>query len=198
MGKTLVTAFGDFLNNDINSTQEFLKEIPENKNIIKHIFHVGYFKNEFIKPIKKHNPERIIFMGMDKKAKFPKFETIAKNEMITLKNQLYRRLVTMYTYWLKWNNKNLRIEKPINKDLLTVIPISKNKRKQIKVKTKPPNFKEIKISKDAGNYVCNYSIWIVEDYLRKNKINADFCFIHLPPKLTKNQKEELLKFIQNK
>jgi pyrrolidone-carboxylate peptidase len=198
MGKTLVTAFGNFLYNNTNSTQEFLKEIPKNKNVIKHVFHVGYFKNDFIRPIKKYKPEKIIFMGMNGNIKSPRFETIAKNEMLTLKNPLYRSVGTIYIYWLKWNDKNLRIRKPINRDILTTIPISKHKPKQIKLKTKPSDFKEIDISKDAGNYVCNYSMWIVENYLRENRIKADFYFIHLPPKLTKSQKRTLLNFIQNR
>lgn len=195
MNKTLVTAFGDFLENDVNSTEEFLKEMPESCNIIKHIFPVGYFKNDFIKTIKKHQPKRVIFLGMDINAKYPKLEIIAKNEMVTLKNPIYRFIGTIYSYWLKLNGKNLRIDKPISKDLMTVFPIAKNNHKQIKLRSKVPNFKEIKISKDAGNYVCNYSMWIAENYIRENNLNIDFYFIHLPSKLTKNQKNELLKFV---
>lgn len=44
MKKTLVTGFSDFLDNDTNFAQEFLKEIPKNKYVIKHIFPVGYLR----------------------------------------------------------------------------------------------------------------------------------------------------------
>ena len=195
MKKILVTAFDDFLYDKINSSKTFLNEIAESKNIFKHIFQVGYFKNDFIKLIKKSKPQKVIFFGMDVNAKFPKIETIARNEMIVLKNSIYRFVGTSYTYWLKWNNKSYKIKNSISKDLLTVVPISKNKPKKIKLKSKIPKFKEIKVSNDAENFVCNYSMWVVQNYINENNLNVDFYFIHLPPKLNKKQKKELLDFV---
>jgi pyrrolidone-carboxylate peptidase len=199
MNKTLVTAFGDFLEYDFNSTKKFLNEIPDKNGLIKMILPVGYFKNEFVKPVKKYRPKRIIFLGMENSAKNPKFETIAKNEMKTLKNPFYRFVGTAYSYYLKWNNKNLRIKKSFSKKtlsrLLTVIPIQKDKPKQITLHSNPPKLKQIKISKYAGNYVCNYSMWVTENYIKEHNLPIEFFFIHIPPKLNKAQKQELFNFI---
>lgn len=195
MKKILITAFDDFLSDEINSSKTFLNDISGSENISKFIFQVGYFKKDFIKSIKKSKPQKVIFFGMDVNAKFPKIETVAKNEMIILKNSLYRFIWTSYVYWLKWNNKSYKIKKSISKDLLTVVPISKNKEKTMKLRGKIPMFKEIKVSKDAGNYVCNYSMWVVQNYIIENNLNIDFYFIHLPLKLNKKQKKELLDFV---
>jgi pyrrolidone-carboxylate peptidase len=195
MKTTLVIAFGNFLENDFNSSKEFLNEIPLENRFIKKVLPVGYFKSEFIKPIKKYQPDKIIFLGMHKSRKIPNFEVVAKNHRITLKNSFYRFIITIYSYYLKWNNKNLQINKPISKEKLIVIPIQKNKPSKITLHSKPPTFKEIGISKESGNYVCNYSMWVVENYIKSHNLNIEFFFIHLPPKLTQAQKKELLKFI---
>jgi len=192
---TLVTAFSDFLGHDFNSTEEFLKQIPDEKGIIKQILPVGYFKNDFIKPIEKYKPHRIVFLGMHDSRKIPKFEVVAKNQKVTLKNSFHRYFLTVYSRYLKWNNKNLRVNKTIPKEKLTLIPIQKNKPRQISLNSKPPKLKHIEISNDAGAYVCNYSMWVVENYIKNNNLTVEFFFIHLPPKLTKIQKKELLKFI---
>jgi len=192
---TLITAFGDFLQNDCNSSKEFLKEISESNNIHKVILPVGYFRNDFIKPIKKYSPNKLIFLGMDNSIKKPKFETIAKNRLVTLKNPLFRFFLMIYVCWLKLNNKNLRIKKEISKKLLIELPIERNKEQEICLHTIPPKLKEITISNDAGNFVCNYSMWVVENYIRHNKLDTDFYFIHLPLKLNNKQKQELIRFI---
>jgi pyrrolidone-carboxylate peptidase len=195
---TLVTGFGSFLTEDKNSTEEIISQLPKKEYIVKKILPVGYFKKDILKHIKKYKPTKIVFLGMHPTRKNPMFEIIAKNEQITLKNKLYRFIVKMYSFYLKWNKKNLRIEKPISKEKLTIIPIQKNKKKKIILKTNPPENKTIGISENAGNYVCNYAIWIVENYVQKNNLDTKFYFIHIPKKLTTLQKEEVKKFIIKK
>lgn len=195
MKKTIVTSFGDFLYHDRNSAEGFLKEIPDSINIHKQNLPVGYFKRDLIKPIKEYNPQRVIFLGMNTSIKNPQFEIVTTNNKITLKNPVYRFFVYIYSYWLKWNNKNLRVKKPIPKDKLIEIPIERNNIKEIMLHTKPPKLKGIGTSKNAGNYVCNYSMWIVENYIRKNSRDIDFYFIHLPSKISEKHKQQLLKFI---
>ena len=197
MKTTLVAAFGNFLQCDINSSKEFLEELPDSKNITKFILPVGYFKNDFIKPIKKIKPERIILIGMDDYSKNLQFEIIAKNAKITFKNPIRRFITTLYSYWLRLNNKNFRTTKPIPKELLTIVPIEMNKPLEIKLHSKPPQIAGIKISKNAGNYICNYSMWVIENYLICNKQKTEFYFIHIPQKLNTKQKKNLMKFVLN-
>jgi len=39
---------------------------------------------------------------------------------------------------------------------------------------------QAKISYDAGDYVCNYSMYVVLDYLKRRRLPARFGFIHIP------------------
>ena len=197
MKKILVAGFGDFLDKDFNSSKIFLNIIPNSTNIIKHIFNVGYFKNDFIKSIKNNDLDKIIFFGMNTDISKSRFELIAKNEMITLKNPIYRFIGTVYSHWLKLFNKNLKISKQISEDKLIILPIYKNYSNEIKLKSKVSKFKNLDISKNAENYVCNYSMYVVENYLRDNNLDIEFYFIHLPPKLSRVQEEDLLEFINH-
>ena len=122
----------------------------------------------------------------------PQFETIAKNRKITLKNSVYRFVITLYSYWLKWNGKNLKTKRSFPKDKLIERPIEKGEVNHIMLHTRVPVTKAIDTLKDAGNYVCNYAMWIVERSIAKN---IEFYFIHLPPKLNNIQERDLSKFI---
>ncbi len=195
MKKTLITGFGSFLQYETNSSKEFINNIPNNKNLIKHIFPVGYFKNEFTKVIKKYKPQRIIALGLNEDISKPKFETVVNNQKITLKKPLMRFIANTYSFWLKLNKKNLRIKKPIPESDLIVLPINKHEKSKIIFQDKIPKFKEITISKDPGYFVCNYAMWVIKEYIRKHKLNISFYFIHLPSKLTKAQTKELEEFV---
>jgi len=40
--------------------------------------------------------------------------------------------------------------------------------------------KQTKISNDAGDYVCNFSMYVILDYLRRYRPDARFGFVHIP------------------
>ncbi len=40
--------------------------------------------------------------------------------------------------------------------------------------------RETKFSKDAGDYVCNYSMYVILDYLKGRHLDVPFGFIHVP------------------
>ncbi|MBU0461629.1 MAG: hypothetical protein KJ574_03515 [Nanoarchaeota archaeon] len=136
--RTLLVGFTSFLDKDINSTEQFLKEIPSSPELIKELFPVGYFKRDFIRIIKKHHPDRIIVLGMADNIKDMKIETVAKNECLTLKNPVYRFVVTLYSYWLKWQGKNLKIKKPLSKKMLCTVAIDKKAPHKLKLRNTPP------------------------------------------------------------
>ena len=35
-------------------------------------------------------------------------------------------------------------------------------------------------SNDAGSYVCNYSMYVILDFLKRRRLNVPFGFIHIP------------------
>jgi len=39
---------------------------------------------------------------------------------------------------------------------------------------------EARSSGEAGDYVCNYSMYVILDYLRRRKLHVPFGFIHIP------------------
>ena len=40
--------------------------------------------------------------------------------------------------------------------------------------------KHVKVSRDAGDYVCNFSMYVILDYLRSYRPTTRFGFIHIP------------------
>ncbi len=39
---------------------------------------------------------------------------------------------------------------------------------------------QAKISRDAGDFVCNYSMYVILDYLKRHRLPTRFGFIHIP------------------
>lgn len=194
MKKTLVAGFGDFLTSDTNSSEEFIKQLPDNKKLTKILLPAGYFKKSLIKPIKKNKPQKVVFLGMHEGRKKPMFEVVANNRKITLKKPVYRFGISMYSHVLRVLKKNLRIKKEPSKKDLIILPIEKKGPQTIKLQSKPPK-KGIGLSMDAGYFVCNYAMWIVERFLRKQSKDVEFYFIHIPKKLSSAQKKMLEEFI---
>ena len=192
----LVTAFGPHLYFDKNSSQELLNSLP-NKGLIKKILPVNYFKRAILRPIKKYNPETLICLGADENKKFPVFETVAKNEMVTIKNPFVRFLAIIYSHFLWLFGENLHIKKQPRKDQLTILKIDKKHKSKIRLHTKVPKLEGIGVSKDAGYFVCNYTIWVIEDYLQRNNIECNFYYIHIPQNPTTTQKKIIKDFILN-
>lgn len=88
-------------------------------------------------------------------------------------------------------SKKIRIErKAVNKIKNKLIKKGK-KEYFVNLKIKPA--KEMRISYDAGTYVCNYSMYIILDSFMKKK----FAFFHVPKKMTVKQKKIFLKTIEN-
>lgn len=195
MKRTLVGCFGDFLTADENSSKKFVDSLPSNKQLSKVVLPVGYFRRAFLKPIKKYKPQRVIYFGMHENRAQPMFETVAKNQMVTLKKPLVRFAVNVYSHLLRLKRKNLRIKKQPSKDMLTILPISKSKERAITLHTKPPKISQIPVSKDAGYFVCNYQLWVVETFLRRHARAVEFYFIHVPAKLSASQKQALKEFV---
>ncbi len=52
--------------------------------------------------------------------------------------------------------------------------------KRLKTNLRLDGGRQTRISYDAGDYVCNYSIYVILDYLRRNRISTRFGFIHIP------------------
>jgi pyrrolidone-carboxylate peptidase len=66
---------------------------------------------------------------------------------------------------------------------------SKDEKPQRIVRRGPPQlFTQLKLdlagyarpSRDAGNYVCNFSMYVMLDYIRRRKLAIRYGFVHVP------------------
>ncbi len=59
-------------------------------------------------------------------------------------------------------------------------PIRAGGRKWLGANLRLNGGRQAKISYDAGDYVCNYSMYVILDYLKRRALPARFGFIHIP------------------
>lgn len=59
-------------------------------------------------------------------------------------------------------------------------PIRAGGRKWLGANLRMNGGRQAKISYDAGDYVCNYSMYVILDYLKRRALPARFGFIHIP------------------
>lgn len=55
-----------------------------------------------------------------------------------------------------------------------------NESKQLKTTLKIKPGRSAKISKNAGDYICNYSIYVLLREIKKRRLDTRFGFIHIP------------------
>lgn len=194
--RVAIAAFKDYLWYDVNSAEQLLKKIhaPPSTNLFKALLPVGYFKGTILKPLKKHKPDVYIILGMWN-GKYVKIESMVNNKMLILKNPFIQFAVTVYGNILRLFGRSIRTKKFIPEEELKRIPINASGPTSFLLSTQPTRIGSIRLSKDAGDFVCNYALWVVEEYLRKNKLKTEFYFLHLPEYLTKQQEQMVLSFI---
>ena len=59
-------------------------------------------------------------------------------------------------------------------------PIRAGGRKWLATSLRLDGGHQARISRDAGDYVCNYSMYVILDYLKRRGLPAGFGFIHIP------------------
>ena len=81
--------------------------------------------------------------------------------------------------------RRLRIEtKAVNRrrdDTTTKsMPIKTGGKRTLSTNLKLDPGRETRYSKDAGDYVCNFSMYVILDYLKHRRMGVPFGFIHVP------------------
>ena len=59
-------------------------------------------------------------------------------------------------------------------------PIFKNRPKTLPTTLKIPAGAKLRRSRDAGDYVCNYSMYVFLDAIARQSLDVRFGFIHIP------------------
>ena len=117
----------------------------------KLVFPVRFHKKQFTSAVKTFRPDVVLGLGQCSRGRWLRIERRAINRQRNDKKERVRPIVHGGPKWLP---TTLRLEK---------LALDK----------------QVKISYDAGDYVCNFSMYVILDYLRRHH-PVSFGFIHIP------------------
>ena len=164
--KILITAFGSFLKNNINSSLECMNELPssiDDAEIFKYELPVSYIgaQMKLLALIEEKDPDLVISLGL-----------AGSRDYISLENRAYNLMDSKSPD----NDGNIFINKKIDENeknyIISQLDLAKI---QSNLNTK---YSFIKISNDPGRYVCN-TVYFTSLSIQ-NKNNLKSIFIHLP------------------
>jgi pyroglutamyl-peptidase len=150
--RVLVYGFGPYKQFKDNVTSRIVKKLRASRTLKKIVFPVKFDKKQFIDAVKKHRPDVVLGLGQCSKGSWMRIERRAINKKRSYKKEKPRAIARGGAKWLP---ANLRPEKSASAG-------------------------RTKISYDAGDYVCNFSMYVVLDYLRRHRRETRFGFIHVP------------------
>lgn len=151
MTRILIYAFRPFGGNNINISEEVLKNVKQRKGLKKVYLKTRFEEKIFLDLIGKYKPEMIIGLGQYPRGKRIRIEKRAMN---------------------LFGSKN-RDDKKILEDGREYLDVN------LEIKNDERSF----FSFDAGEFVCNYSMYILLNECLK--INIKFGFLHIPRMMDK-------------
>ncbi|OGQ82353.1 MAG: hypothetical protein A3F90_05580 [Deltaproteobacteria bacterium RIFCSPLOWO2_12_FULL_60_19] len=150
--RVLVYGFGPYKQLEDNITQRVVRQLPRSRNIKKIVFPVRFDKKQFTSVVKRFRPDVILGLGQCSRGRRLRVEQRAANKKRNDKQERARPIVRGGPRWLP-----------------TTLMLGKSSLG-----------KRAKISHDAGDYVCNFSMYVILDYLKHHDPAARFGFIHIP------------------
>ncbi|MGH7769738.1 MAG: hypothetical protein ACREQP_20000 [Candidatus Binatia bacterium] len=150
--RVLVYGFEPYRQFQKNITQQIVRKLPASRSLKKVIFRVRFDKKQFTDAVKKHRPDIVFGLGQCSSGRLLRIERRAVNK-----------------------RRNHKQEKP--RSILRAAPKSIPITLQLE---KSAIGERAKISYDAGDYVCNFSMYVILDYLWRNSPDTRFGFIHVP------------------
>ena len=148
----LVYGFGPYKQFRENITDRVTRRLPRPANLRKIVFPVRFHKSQFTEAVRKYRPDFVLGLGQCSKGRLLRIERRAVNKRRNDKQERARSIVRGGPKWL---TTSLKLEK---------LPLGK----------------QIRISYDPGDYVCNFSMYVLLDYLRRHRRKVRFGFIHIP------------------
>jgi pyroglutamyl-peptidase len=150
--RVLVYGFGTYKQFKSNITSKIVRKLPRSANLKKIVFPVRFHKTQFLSAIEKHRPDVILGLGQCSSGKQLRVERRAVNRRRNNKDEKGRVI-------RRGGPKSLKATLQINKAAFDGAA---------------------KMSSDAGDYVCNFSMYIGLDYLHRNYPEVRCGFIHIP------------------
>ncbi|HEY2986925.1 MAG TPA: hypothetical protein VGL11_04315 [Candidatus Binatia bacterium] len=150
--RILVYGFGPYKQFKDNVTRDIVKRLPHSRNLKKIVFPVRFDKEQFTGTVRTHQPDIVLGLGQCSAGKLLRIEQRAVNRRRNQKIEKARPIV-------RGGPKRLATTLKLEKSVLG---------------------KHVKLSSDAGDYVCNFSIYVMLDHLRRHHQNVKFGFVHVP------------------
>jgi pyroglutamyl-peptidase len=149
--RILIYGFGPYRQFKRNITQHIVRNLPSPRNLKKIVFPVRFDKKQFTDAVKKHRPDLVLGLGQCSRGRLLRIERRAVNK-----------------------RRNRKREKP------HTITHGGVRSLKTTLNLEPAPGKQAKLSSNAGDYVCNFSMYVILDYLRRYRPEAQFGFIHVP------------------
>ncbi|HTM07623.1 MAG TPA: hypothetical protein VL754_04455 [Verrucomicrobiae bacterium] len=150
--RLLVYGFGTYKQFKSNITSKIVRKLPRSASLKKIVFPVRFNKAQFIAAIRKNNPGVILGLGQCSSGTKLRIERRAMNRRRNNKEEKGRAI-------RRGGPKSLKATLQINKATFDGAA---------------------EISSDAGDYVCNFLMYIGLDYLHRNYPEVRCGFIHIP------------------
>lgn len=149
--RLLIYGFGPYKQFEKNITQAIVRKLPSSRNLQKIVFPARFDKKQFTDAVKKHRPDLVLGLGQCSRGRLLRIERRAANR-----------------------RRNDRKEK--------ARPIVRGQPQRLAttLRLNEMSLKQTKVSVNAGDYVCNFSMYVILDYLRRYQPDARFGFIHVP------------------
>jgi pyroglutamyl-peptidase len=149
--RVLIYGFGPYRQFEDNITSHIIRKVPSSRHLKKIVFPVRFDKKQFTDAMKKHRPDLVLGLGQCSRGRLLRIERRAANR-----------------------RRNDRKEK--------ARPIVRGQPQRLAttLRLNEPGLKQTKISYNAGDYVCNFSMYVILDYLRRHRPDALFGFVHVP------------------
>ena len=150
--RLLVYGFGPYKQFGDNITQDIVGELPVSRSLKKIVFPVRFDKRQFTDAVKKYRPDVVLGLGQCSRGRLLRIERRAVNQRRNHKKEKARPIV-------RGGPKGLAVTLRLDRLVLS---------------------KRTKTSYDAGDYVCNFSMYVILDYVKRQRLPARFGFIHIP------------------
>lgn len=148
--KILIYGFGPYKEWKDNFSTKIVKKIKR-KNLIRVVFPVELKKKVYLDKIKRFKPDIILGIGQDPRP---------RNNKIRIERKA--RNVWRHT-------KKERIKK-ISKNMPSYYPVSLKLKKT----------KEAWLCYNASDYACNFSMYVIMEFIKTRNKNIKYAFFHIP------------------
>jgi pyroglutamyl-peptidase len=159
----LLYGFGPYKQFRSNITSKIVRKVPRSANLKTIVFPVRFNKTQFTAAIRKNNPDIILGLGQCSTGTKLRIERRAVNRRRNNKEDKGRAIVRGGAKFLPTTLKLRSLGRGAQPSL------------------------------SAGDYVCNYSMYVMLDYIKRRGKKVRYGFIHIPHNYPRVRAEQLIR-----